>query len=350
MDQKNLLFGYFSACISLIKSKLRQDFQDKPFSFFIDDNQINFFISSDLLFSKLTPAFGHLTQKTETTCLLDVYIVDEETVQLSTLPPPWDPKEYSQGSDLWVSDDSELKIIHQPSNNSLILLNLNTNQAIYWVKSGLQIPYYESSAPLRPILHWWMSAKGSQLLHAAAVGLPDRGALIVGKGGSGKSNTAISCLDSDLYYVADDYCLLSFKPYPKVFSLFSTAKLIQEDIKRYPFLNSNQLMQFVPESKEEKALFFLFPTLNRALINSFPIKAILIPKVAHAPKPIILPISSSKAYLALAPSTIFQMHGSKKQTHENISKLLRQVPSFSLVLSIDPKLNAGAILNFLKNL
>ena len=124
---------------------------------------------------------------------------------------------------MWICDGKDVKIIHRK--NTLLMLNLLTHEAIYWVNDSDLIPHFECGAPLIPILHLWMSYMGSQLLHAAAVGLPNKGVLIVGKGGSGKSNTALSCLNSKLYYAADDYCILSFNPEPvaQVFKTISEA-------------------------------------------------------------------------------------------------------------------------------
>ena len=227
------------------------------------------------------------------------------------------------------------------------MLNLLTNEAIYWVKSASQIPYYESSAPLRPILHWWMSANGSQLLHAAAVGLHDKGVLIIGKGGSGKSNTAISCLESDLYYAADDYCLLSFNPEPEVHSLYATGKLFFEDVKSYNFLKDINLT--LQDKSGDKALFFLYPKFEKRLFKSFPIKAILLPKISNKEEVRISLTSAAKAYLALAPSTIFQLQGCRNKTHENIARLLHNVPCFSMDLSINRRKNTDAIFQFLNS-
>ncbi len=341
------LIDYFENSLKLIQLKFEEFSVRHSLTFIADEKQVNLYFSNDILFSKLTPAFGHLESSLCIESKLDVYVLDEKCVPISFLSPPW-IYDVSEGiNDVWINDDSKLKILHQPAKNTLIMLNLLSNKAIYWVKSGHQIPYYESSAPLRPILHWWMSSMGSQLLHAAAVGLNNTGILLVGKGGSGKSNTAISCLNSNLYYTADDYSLLSFNPYPTAFSLYATGKLLFEDVHRYPFLNDVQSKEADDGLQDEKALFFLYPKLQEKLLKSFLIKAVFIPKVTRSEFPKITPISSSKAYLALAPSTIFQMHGEKERTHDNIVKLLKEVPSFLFELSEEPIKNTDAIFKFL---
>lgn len=350
MKQAVNLPDYFQNSLDIIQNRIGEIAEDLSFTFFVDDKKVNLFFGNKVLHSKLSIAFNHLKEIRQVNRQLDVFIVDEECLPLSLLSPPWIENEVTYHNDIWLSDDADLKIQHYPLNGTLMMLNLVNDKAIYWVKSGSQIPYYDSSSPLRSILHMWMSSCGSQLLHAAAVGIKNKGILLVGKGGSGKSNTAVSCLNSELYYLADDYCLLSFKPDPTVFSLFATAKLHCEDVARYPFLEELQLKANELVIKTEKALFFLHPTFENRMISDLPIKAIFIPKVADVLSPKITPISSSKAYLALAPSTIFQMHGNKDRTHENIVRLLKEVPSFLFELSSETSLNSKAIQDFLHEL
>ena len=49
-----------------------------------------------------------------------------------------------------------------------------------------------------------MSDRNLQYVHAGAVGNKNGGILLVGKGGSGKSSTALACLKSDFtkYHIA----------------------------------------------------------------------------------------------------------------------------------------------------
>lgn len=342
---------YFTNCVEAVKQNLLYENVQINVDFSIENHNFHLIFVGEALVKKLSSAFNHHEYINGSFNNLSIYIVDEVSSKVKLPTPPWLNDNFSNElEDIWVSDADEIKVLHYPKKNILIMLNLITHEAIYWVKSAEQIPYYESSAPFRPIFHWWMSNHGAQLLHAAAVGLPNKGILLVGKGGSGKSNTAISCLDSELLYAADDYCLLSFNPKPEVHSLFATGKLFFEDLYRHPYILNTQFKEIAIENQDEKALFFLYPLLKERLQKSFPIKAIFIPKVTHKNDVKISPISVSKAYLALAPSTIFQLRGCDRMTHENITKLLNQVPCFSMELSVDYKKNTKAITDFLKNL
>lgn len=79
-----------------------------------------------------------------------------------------------------------------------------------------------------------MEKNGCQLLHAAAIGTEEGAVLITGKGGIGKSTTALSCLQSGPYYFADNYLIVRLEPEPLVYSLYCTAKLNADHVKNFP--------------------------------------------------------------------------------------------------------------------
>lgn len=310
--------------------------------------RLNF--TGNALVPKIFPAFEHVLHQNSSDLFLNIYLIDNKSTQFELPKTPWHITDNLKNGEMWICDSKDLKIIHQPTKNTLLMLNLLTHEAIYWVNDSDQIPYFESSAPLRPILHWWMSCMGSQLLHAAAVGLPDKGVLLVGRGGSGKSNTALSCLNSKLFYAADDYCLLSFNPEPVAHTLFSTGKLPFEDVKKFPYLKSARHKSSKGEIQDEKALFFLYPKFYDRIIKSFPVKAVLITKVTNNESARLIPASTANAYLALAPSTIFQLHGENHTSHKNISSLLKTIPCFTLELCSDEKKNTEVIYNYLNEI
>jgi hypothetical protein len=65
--------------------------------------------------------------------------------------------------------------------------------------------------PRSPLRSYWVSGYGYGRRTVA------------GKGGSGKSTTALACLDSPLVYASDHYCSLTNEPAPYVYSLYDSA-------------------------------------------------------------------------------------------------------------------------------
>lgn len=229
-----------------------------------------------------------------------------------------------------------------------VLSMLDTQQdiAVYWVHDATQLPYYEQGAPLRTILNWWLSRRNFQCVHAGAVGTAEGGVLLTGKGGSGKSTTALACLDSDLLYVSDDYCLFTTEPRPYVYSLYNTAKLNGlRDLQRQPqFL---PLIHNVDQLGQEKLMMFLAPHLAHKLQRGFPLKAILLPCVTGNVATKLTPIAAGLALRALAPTSLFQLPGTAQRSFLNMGQLVRQLPCYQLELGSDLRAIPDTILQLL---
>jgi hypothetical protein len=188
-----------------------------------------------------------------------------------------------------------------------------------------------------------MNRHGRQLVHGGAVGTSRGGVLLAGKGGSGKSTTALSCLNSDMLYVSDDYSLVATDPVPYVYSIYSSAKLNADNIQRVPHLMpaiSNQNLM-----DEEKAVFFLYPYFKEKIAKGFPIHGILLPHIQGGTKTTLMRASAVEALKALALSTISQLAGAGRASLQIMEGLVRQVPCYHLALGTDlariPEVIAG---------
>lgn len=230
--------------------------------------------------------------------------------------------------------------------NILSMLDRQQNLACYWIADPENIPYWEKGSPLQTILNWWTTDHHRQYVHAGAVGTPSGGVLLAGKGGSGKSSTALACIGSPLVYASDDYCLVSTDPTPYVYSLYNTAKLKGEaDLKRFPCLAP--LVNNRDRLETEKAMLFLYEHHPARVVSGFPIKAVLIPQVTGQPDTGVRPTTAGAALRALAPSTIFQLAGSGQAAFQTMSSLVKQVPCYRLELGTEVAQIPEVILNLL---
>ena len=162
------------------------------------------------------------------------------------MPPPpwgkyclqskWDMHVYTRRGDVRGFNNDRICTAYNWSAAALSMLDKRNSLALYWTYDTRKLPSYETSAPLRTILHWWMNHHGLQFVHSGAVGTSRGGVLLAGKGGTGKSTTVLSCLNSDMLYVSDDYCLISVDPVPYAYSVYSSAKLNADNIQRVPHL------------------------------------------------------------------------------------------------------------------
>ena len=210
------------------------------------------------------------------------------------------------------------------------MLDLDSATGIYWIPDAASTPYEDRSGTFRAILSWWMAAHGRQFVHGAAIGDARGGVLVVGKSGSGKSTTALSCLMAGFDYVGDDYCLLDPGVPPVVHSLFGSAKLHAHHIERFPQLAD--LVTNPARLEIEKGVFLLGDHIPERLVASLTVRAVLVPSVVgHGPTE-MLPLSSPRALAALAPSTLLQLSATRNEALARMAALVRSVPAFELRL------------------
>ena len=213
--------------------------------------------------------------------------------------------------------------------NSLGLLDVQQNLALYWVDESHQLPYYERVSPVKAILHWWMGDHSRQFVHSGAVGIATGGVLLAGKGGSGKSTTTLGCLEAGMLYAGDNYCLVSTAPVPYVYGLYNTATLRGvADMERFPgmmphFSNTDRL-------DTEKAMIFLYKYCPERLATGFPLKAILVPRITGQPETRLRATTDKVAFAALAPSTLSQLPGASQAAIQRMLDLVRKTPCYEL--------------------
>ena len=275
---------------------------------------------------------------------LTVCIWDDVSTQTCMPPPPWanyavyNPNGdmqsvYTRRGDVRGFNDDRFCTAYNWSAGALSMLDKKNNLALYWTHDAFQLPSYETSAPLRTILHWWMTGHGRQFVHGAAVGNSLGGVLLAGKGGAGKSTTVLSCLNADMKYVSDDYCLITTDPGPFAYSIYSSAKLNADNINSVPHLLPT--LSNPDQMETEKAVFFLYPYFAKQISAGFPVRAILLPRISGATETILTPASPGEALKALALSTMSQLSGAGKASLQIMNRIAHQVPSYHLILGSD---------------
>ena len=291
-----------------------------------------------------TQAIEHLAAGPGVNPSLTVCIWDDLTSHTRMPPLPWagyavyNPNGgtegvYTRRGDVRGFNDDFICTAYNWSAAALSMLDKRRDLAIYWTHDARRLPSYEKSAPLRTILHWWMNHHGRQLVHSGAVGTPQGGVLVSGKGGSGKSTTVLSCLNADMLYVSDDYCLISADPDPYAYSIYSSAKLNADNVQRVPHLMPT--LSNRERMDKEKALFFLYPYFKEKIAKGFPIHGILLPHIQGGTNTTLMSASPAEALKALALSTMSQLAGAGRASLQIMERLVHQVPSYHLTLGTD---------------
>ncbi|MBN3039543.1 MAG: hypothetical protein JW867_00270 [Candidatus Omnitrophica bacterium] len=310
--------------------------------FRIGDSTICFRFAGSGLKPQMLPAIEHMMVPANAQADLTICAFDTDTTKINIPDPPWSST-LERGT-LPGYSDKRISTAFFIDSCILAMLNMDKHLAVYWIKNSKNLPYNERCFPARALLHWWFRHNKKQIAHAAAVGTPEGGILLAGKRGSGKSTTALSCLNTDLMYAGDDYILLSLNNPPRVYSLSSSAKLNPDSLKK---LSLSMPRLGVREKINNKSIVFVNSHYPEKIISSFPLKAVFIPAITTREKTKLIEISPAKALLSIAPSTVIPLPGTDSRDFDYLGDLVSKVPNYIIELSNNAEEIADCIKVFL---
>jgi hypothetical protein len=325
-----------------------------PFDAFreIAGRAVRFRFASTAAMERLLRSFEHLPESVGAALLtIEVW---ETSVEGTTPPLPALPIDDGAPGAVVHYRGPTTQALFQPNLNALSVLEEGGERAWYWAESFAGIPEWEVATPFRHVLHWWLSARGVQQLHAAAVGTASGGVLIVGKGGSGKSTVALASLASELIYAGDDYVAVAVEQPFAIHSLYSSAKLDPASLDRLPHLSSTASV--APHDSEvapldrEKTVFYVHETWPGRTTAGFPLRAVVVPHITGGDESVLRRISAPRALGALAPSTIVQLHTAGSDALSAMARVVAHVPCFALDLGSNPGMAVDKIHGLLHDL
>jgi len=191
------------------------------------------------------------------------------------------------------------------------------------------VPYWEKAAPMRYLFDWWCQSENLVFTHGAVVGKNEEGILLVGKGGQGKSTSAISCLFSEeLKYVGDDYVILVDDIVPKAYSVYNSGKLHFDHMSHIfpslkPFCTNLN-------TGDDKAILFFNDYLKEKIALEMNIIALALPQVRNLRSTGYKLCSPKIPKINLISSTVYQSTMKNKIILEELSKVVAKLPSYSL--------------------
>jgi hypothetical protein len=287
--------------------------------------------ANSALIPSILPALRHQIQLNNTSNhALKICIWD--TVSTNTPIPkrPWSRSDFLRRGEINGYGDERIHIAYHIGTDFLCMLDKKRNLAIFWTRDANKLFSSPEASPLRPIFHWWMRLQGIQLVHASSVGTAQGSVLIVGRGGSGKSTTALACLSKGMLYLGDDMVLITSKPSPYVFNLYNSAKA---DINTLDKLRQSPLRFSTSHSTNNgKTLLFLNDGHTNQITNCLPLLAIIIPKIRECQHTEIVKASPIEGLKAIAPSTVLMLSQAGSDDLSVISDVIQQVPVFNMYL------------------
>jgi len=294
-------------------------------------------------------AFAHLTADPGGAPALTLHAwntASAAAIRDAVMPEDVEPAETAAASLFFEGDG--YRALHQPAYDALSVLSSSGDTAWFCVPDLTALPQWEHASPFRHLLSWWLADRDCLLVHAGALGTSAGGVLLVGRGGSGKSTTALAALaDGRLMYAGDDYTAVGTRDgAPFVHSLYCSGKVHRRDLHRLPHLPPAP----GPADDPEKAVFYAAEPFPARTIDGFPLRAIVLPRVTERRQATAVPARPTDALAALAPSTIFQLYPPARASLARMGLLVRSVPAFVLELGTEAETSTGELVRLLEEL
>jgi hypothetical protein len=302
----------------------------QPVSFSLAGRTIAITFASGRLEERMTRSLQHL-RVPEDAARPDLRLHVWESAR-HDLPPPPVPELARSGDDeeaLYHFGDDDVEGVYQRGPRALSVIDRRSAHAWYWIADEDDVSYIEAAKPFRLVLNWWLGERDLQIVHGGAIADEGRGALLVGKSGSGKSTTTLAALADGFDYAGDDYVVAGATPEPWVHALYAVGKLEESHAERLPTLTAAvDSVEWTPGEKKVLFVDEAFP--GRVPRDGFRLSAIVVPHIGDTLQSSHRPASRIAALGALAPSTLFELPGQARVSLARMTRLVSRVPVYQL--------------------
>jgi hypothetical protein len=212
--------------------------------------------------------------------------------------------------------------------------------------SADQLSAQDRGKPLQFPLLVWLADQGAPVAHAAFLSCEERGILLVGKGGTGKTTVALACLRDGFDFLADDYVALEDDGGRLLgHSLYDSVWLTREAERLFPeWISHAETVERM--GAPTKRLLRMSAAAPTHLASSSPIH-VVVSTVLGTRASAIRPMAKAAALLALAPSSMLQLPVSSRLLLERMSQVIEHLPAYALEVGRDldalPRLVRGLV-------
>ena len=265
---------------------------------------------------------------------LTVFVLDRDSpgnpLRESSAEATSEAAEHGDRVERWIYDGDEGRGLRQEGFRALYLWHRALGRAAVCFDDARDLPYYQLALPLLPVLAWWLSERGLAIVHAAAVETGAGVVLIGGRSGAGKSTAALACLNDGMGYLGDDLCVVETGTPPVVHSLYCSAKLDPGDTARFPALAPALVPAARSGARESKAVYLFDRSFADRVVRAAPLLGVVIPDRGE---PVAAtPIAASRAFLAIAPNTVFLLPGMARAAAAGVKAVVTRVPVHALAV------------------
>jgi len=232
-----------------------------------------------------------------------------------------------------ASPDGSIVAEHRP--HSAAWLDRREGHIVAWMADCDSMHLDERARPFHRMLAVAMGDRDVQFAHAGLVAADGKGALFVGKGGSGKSTSCLTCLLEGMDFLGDDFVGVSSTEAGQHLghSLYASAVVGLDHTDRYPVLAEEARPGRHPY--ETKSLVDLSGLGGGRLLSEVDLRAVVLPRVTGEERTSFRRATPRDGLIALAPSSLMLVPGSHSKTLERLAALTSAVPCFWLDLGRD---------------
>lgn len=246
---------------------------------------------------------------------------------------PW-PEDAETNGTITLAEEDRYVLTQRPS--SVLLLDRLQGRIVGYLRGQDSLYQDERARPFHRLLSIWLDDRDIQFIHAGLVEQGGKGLLLVGKGGSGKTTSAIACLLGGFTFLSDDYVALEATAEGKIVGHSLYATCLIDRVERFPTLA--RIAQAPNHDFAIKDLIFLADQQAHTFAAKTHISAIVMPKVVDRPDTVYRRAKRMEAMLALAPSSLWILPGSASFSLNKMDELVTTVPAFWLELGRDHRI------------
>ena len=246
--------------------------------------------------------------------------------------------------------DGRIVAIHQAESCTWQSFDAGSGVGFIYTADAARIAPWEWAAPIKSIVAWATAGRPYGLLHGAVLARGDgAGVMLAGNSGAGKSTTTAAGILRGLTTTGDDVSLVEWHAAGLVaHAAFDSLKVSPASLAILGDRIPGRGLAVGPGTA--KHLLTLTEVAPGALRKHVALKALLLPRVAQAPRTTIEPAAAGEAQRALGPVSAFVMRVAASETYARAAHLARDLPAYRLDLSADPLEAADAIARMLDDM
>ncbi len=342
--------NYFDTIVVPALSSLQKKTEPIIKNYIIAGKKVHLVFYSPILSEKMSHALEHHSGFSGDQGDLTVHLWDSITTETKMMSP-WSKPEYSdrQTNAQNTIGDAHFLGVYLFGEETLNLYNKENKVAYFWTRDANVLPDWISAAPLRTLLHWFLSDYNIHLVHGGVVASGGNAILLGAKGGSGKSTTALSSLLSGMDYLADDYVAIEIGEKNIAYSLYNSVKITPNTLNVFPELSEKIWNKETVGGELDlgKAIVFMSKFFPKQMVEKSELVAICIPTIKNETK--IVPASKLATMLALAPTILFQLPLASSSKMSDLKEIIATTPCYFLELGPEIRKVPEVLQDFLKH-